>query len=161
MVTMCSVKWFGSPWRVFSRLWSHKSSGVLAANRSYQWFVHLGWVCFVYLQCNKYLLYCKIWDSKAETHLHNHIPTALHRASASTLPSQSVHVPAWRCSENPQAELPFFYRETKKNCWDNTQKLKKDNKGACFCVRGSSSVQQKGKWTAASATSCLGSNPEN
>lgn len=55
-VTMCSVKWLGTPWRAFSRLLSHKSSGVLAANRSTSCLCI--WVGFVLYICSATNIFC-------------------------------------------------------------------------------------------------------
>lgn len=125
-VMMCFMKWLSTPWMVFSRLWSQKSSEVLTVNRNYRLFMWLGLFSVSALQQISSVRQCFYSDSEAEAHLNNHSPTALlHKVYTYTLPSQSGHVPAWLCSENPQAELSFSCKQAKKNCWDNTQKILK------------------------------------
>lgn len=90
------------------------------------------WFCFINPQCNKSLQHFYS-DCEAEAHPYNSSPAALCRESTS-IPSQSGHVPAWRCSENPQDELPLSCRQTNKICYNNIQKIQKQNANKCAFV---------------------------
>lgn len=90
MVMMCFMKWLSTPWMVFSRLWSHKSSGVLTVKGVSSCLY--GWVGFVLYICIATNLFCtamflfRLWGRGPSSQPQSYWPSSTKRTLVHYLP---------------------------------------------------------------------------